>query len=188
MYLYLGLPCTRVRHMHTLDMACYRGRKRTPRAPGTERPARWSRMQRLRNDGGRHRHAERGGDEGGGERSGTREGGRRPQPHPNPHPHPHPSRLLHAVADAATTPSSSAAAVAAPRSPPPPSRPPAPPPSLPPSALPHAAAGGPHRQERHRHRVADRRGEAPAVVVEVKASAGGHRLWSVHEREAHAWW
>ena len=68
MYLYLGLPCTRVRHMHTLDMACYRGRKRTPRAPGTERPARWSRMQRLLNDGGRHRHAERGGDEGGGER------------------------------------------------------------------------------------------------------------------------
>jgi hypothetical protein len=119
MYLYLGLPCTRVRHMHALDMACYRGCKRTPRAPGTERPARWSRMQRRRN--------ERGGDEGGGERSGTREGGRgrrgrrRPRPHPNPNPHPHTSRLPHAVADAATTPSSSAAAVAAPRSPPPPS-------------------------------------------------------------------
>ena len=35
-------------------------------------------------------------------------------------------------------------------------------------------------------RVADRRGEAPAVVVEAEASAGGRQRWSAHEREADA--
>ena len=34
-------------------------------------------------------------------------------------------------------------------------------------------------------RVADRRGEAPAVVVEVETSAGGSHRWSVHKCEAH---
>ena len=33
-------------------------------------------------------------------------------------------------------------------------------------------------------RVADRRGEAPAVMVEVEASAGGRHRWSAHESEA----
>ena len=57
----------------------------------------------------------------------------------------------------------------------------------PPSHAPsHAcAADGPHRQERHRRRVVGRRREAPAVVVEVEASAGGRHRWSAHEREAH---
>ena len=35
-------------------------------------------------------------------------------------------------------------------------------------------------------RVADRRGEAQAVVVETEASAGGRQRWSAHEREADA--
>ena len=35
-------------------------------------------------------------------------------------------------------------------------------------------------------RVADRRREAPAVVVEVETSAGGRHRWSAHEREADA--
>jgi hypothetical protein len=35
-------------------------------------------------------------------------------------------------------------------------------------------------------RVAGRRGEAPALMVEVETSAGGRHRWSAHEREAHA--
>jgi len=35
-------------------------------------------------------------------------------------------------------------------------------------------------------RVAGLPGEAPAVMVEVEASAGGRHRWSAHEREAHA--
>ena len=33
-------------------------------------------------------------------------------------------------------------------------------------------------------RVAGRRGEALALVIEVEASAGGRHRWSAHEREA----
>ena len=57
---------------------------------------------------------------------------------------------------------------------------------LPCTGMPHAAAGGPHRQERRRRRDADRRGQAPVVVVEVDTPACRRHRKSVHEREAHA--
>ena len=68
--------------------------------------------------------------------------------------------------------------ITTPLPPPPPSRPPALPPSLGCTGKSAAAA-----------RVAGLKMREPlAVVVEVDASASGRHRWSVHKREAHAWW
>ena len=52
----------------------------------------------------------------------------------------------------------------------------------------HAAQAAPlmGRIGKSGRRVAGRRGEALALVIEVEASAGGRHRWCAHEREAHA--
>jgi hypothetical protein len=146
------------------------------------RRGRW--VQRRRNDGGHNRNAERGGNEGGSERSGVHVGGSgqrcrcRPRPHPKPHPHPSCLHLTVAVAAAGAASITSHHHPPTPLPPPPSSRPPALPPSLGCTGKSAAAA-----------RVAGLKMREPlAVVVEVDASASGRHRWSVHKREAHAWW